>query len=38
MQRSLNFSGYLHNYDKVKPLYILLPKTSTYVNLYDGQT
>ena len=32
------FIGYLHNDDKVKPLHIMLPKTSTYVKSYDGQT
>ena len=32
------FIGYLHNGDKVKPLYIMLPKTSAYVKSYDGQT
>ena len=30
------FIRYLYNYDKVKPLHIMLPKTSTYVNSYDG--
>ena len=30
--------GYLHNYDKVKPLNIMLPKTSGYVKIYNGQT
>ena len=32
------FIGYLHNDDKVKPLHIMLPKTSAYVNSFDGQT
>ena len=32
------FSGYLYNDDKVKSLLIMLPKTSTYVKSYDGQT
>ena len=30
--------GYLYNNDKVKPLNIMLPKTSAYVESYDGQT
>ena len=32
------FSGYLYNDNKVKPLHIMLHKTSTYVKPYDGQT
>ena len=28
--------GYLHNDNKVKPLHIMLPKTSAYVKSYDG--
>ena len=32
------FIGYLYNNDKVKPLNIMLPKTSAYVKSYDGQT
>ena len=32
------FIGYLYNDDKVKPLDIMLPKTSAYVKSYDGQT
>ena len=32
------FIGYLHNDYKVKPLHIILPKTSTYVKIYDGQS
>ena len=32
------FIGYLHNDNKVKPLHKMLPKTSTYVKSYDGQT
>ena len=31
------FIGYLHN-DKVKPLHIMLPKTSAYVKCYGGLT
>ena len=32
------FIGYLFNDHKVKPLHIMLPTTSTYVNSYDGLT
>ena len=32
------FIGYLCNDDKVKPLNIMLPKTSSYVKRYDRQT
>ena len=32
------FIGYLCNGNKVKPLKIMLPKTSAYVKSYDGQT
>ena len=32
------FIGYLHNHNKAKSLYIMLPKTSTYVQSYDEQT
>ena len=32
------FIGYLYNDHKVKPLHIMLPKTSAYVRSYDGQT
>ena len=32
------FIGYLYNDHKVKPLQIMLPKTSAYVKSYDGQT
>ena len=32
------FIGYLYNDNKVKPLYIMLPKRSAYVKSYDGQT
>ena len=28
----------MHNDSKVKPLHIMLPKTSAYVKSYDGQT
>ena len=33
-----HFIGYLHNDYKVKPLHIMLPKTSAYVKGYDEQT
>ena len=32
------FIDYLHNDHKVKPLHIMLPKTSVYVNSCGGQT
>ena len=32
------YIGYLYNDHKVQPLHIMLLKTSTYVNSYDGQT
>ena len=32
------FIGYLYNGHKVKPLHIIIPKTSPYVKSYDGQT
>ena len=32
------FIDYLYNGNKVKPLNIMLPETSAYVNSYDGQT
>ena len=32
------FIGYLYNDHKVKPLYIMLPKTSAFVKRYDEQT
>ena len=32
------FIDYLYNDHKVKPLHIMLPKTSAYVKSYDGQT
>ena len=31
------FIGYLYNDHKVKPLHIMFPKTSAYVESYDGQ-
>ena len=31
-------NGYLYDNHKVKPLHIILPKTSAYVKSYDGQT
>ena len=33
-----HFIGYLYNDHKVKPLHIMLPKTSAYVKIRDGQT
>ena len=32
------FIGYLYNDHKVKPLHIMLPKTTAYVKRYDRQT
>ena len=32
------FIGYLYVYNKVKPLHIMLPKTSAYLKSYNGQT
>ena len=32
------FIGYLYNDYKIKPLYIMFPKTSAYVKSYDEQT
>ena len=32
------FVDYFYNDNKVKPLYIMLPKTSNYVKSYDRQT
>ena len=32
------FTDYLHDDFKVKPLYIMLPETSSYVKSYHGQT
>ena len=32
------FTGYLYNGNKVKPLNMMLPKTSAFVKSYDGQT
>ena len=32
------FIGYLHNDNKVRLLHIMLPKTSAYLKIYDGQT
>ena len=31
------FIGYLYNDHKVKPLHIMLPKTSACVKIFDGQ-
>ena len=32
------FIGYLYNGNKVKPLNLMLPKTSAQVKIYDEQT
>ena len=32
-----HFTGYLYNGNEVKPLNVMLPKTSAYVKSYDGQ-
>ena len=32
------FIGYLYDNYKVKPLHIILPKTTTFVKNYDGQS
>ena len=32
------FISYFYNSNKVKPLYVMLPKTSAYVKSYDGPT
>ena len=32
------FIGYLYNDHKVRPLHIMLPKTSAFVKSYDGRT
>ena len=32
------FIGYLYNDHKVRPLHVMLPKTSAYYLSYDGQT
>ena len=34
----VTYCTYLYNDDTTKPLHLMLPKTSTYVNSYDGQT
>ena len=34
----LIFFFFLHNDHEVKELYVMLPKTSTYVKSYDGHT
>ena len=34
----LNFFSYLYNEHQVKPLHVMLPKTSTYAKRYDGKT
>ena len=37
-EKNLLVIGYLHNGNKVKPLHRMLPKTSAYVQCYDGKT
>ena len=37
-EKNYKFISYLYNDSKVEPLHIMLPKTSTYVKSYDGQT
>ena len=32
------FIGYLYKGNRVKPLHIILPNTSAYIKMYDGQT
>ena len=32
------FTGYLYHYYKIKPLHVMIPKTSAYVKSYNGQT
>ena len=34
----VSFIGYLFNDHKIKPLYIMLPKTSAYLKNYDIQS
>ena len=36
--KKLYFIGYLRNGNKVKPLNIMLPKTSAHVKIYDEKT
>ena len=38
VKKTKYFIGYLYNEYKVKPLHIMLPKTSVYVESYEGQT
>ena len=38
VKKTKHFIGYLYNEYKVKPLHIMLPKTSVYVESYEGQT
>ena len=33
-----HFIGYLYNDHKVRPVRIMLPKTSAYIKSYDGAT
>ena len=38
MKKAISTIGYLYNDNKVKPLHIMLPKTSAYLKRLDGQT
>ena len=39
MEKTINtLLGYLYNDHNVKPLHIMLPKTSAYLKSYDAQT
>ena len=38
MKKTISTIGYLCNGNKVKPLDIMLPKTSAYVKGHDGQS
>ena len=38
MKKAISTIGYLYNDNKVKPLRIMLPKTSAYLKRFDGHT
>ena len=38
MKKAISTIGYLYNDNKVKPLRIMLPKTSVYLKRFDGHT
>ena len=38
MKKAISSIGYLYNDNKVKPLRIMLPKTSAYLKRFDGHT